>query len=553
MEITVKNYRGCAEAALTLAPLALVCAPNGGGKSSIAQAVAAALTRNPAIVEGVTKAGAEVLLREGEKRGRCTVGDESGSVSANWPGASVSEDGTSPQASEIACGLVSITGMKPKDAAAALIAAMSALPTIDDLRTACPGVRPQMLDAVWKRVQAEGWDPAARRASERSAQLKGAWEQITGEKWGSQKGANWLAPGYKPVFDTEGYRIAIDWDGLLAHHQQNVEDALAHQAANETEVNALRELAGTLEHHEKEVAEHQDEEKRLRASLDEMTAKLNAMPRPETPEQMVECPHCGGHLVVVSRTEVRAPAEGVSADENMRRKVDIDSMREAIAGIQSKMSNVTDNKVRHMMALGRAREAADKLIKMPDGTVTAEQVQAARDALAAVQAEHRAAQATATAAARHAEIVENNEIVAALAPNGVRQTVLTSKMAALRARLAELSQVAGWPVVELDDELRATLGGRAFGLLSASEQFRVRTILQVAIADLDGSECVIVDAADILDRGGRNGLFALLKHSGMRALVCMTMNRVEDVPDLAKAGIGRSYWIGGAVLAPVGA
>ena len=45
MEITVKNFRGCAEAHLTLEPVALVCGTNGAGKSSIAQAVAAALGR----------------------------------------------------------------------------------------------------------------------------------------------------------------------------------------------------------------------------------------------------------------------------------------------------------------------------------------------------------------------------------------------------------------------------------------------------------------------------------------------------------------------------
>jgi len=97
-----------------------------------------------------------------------------------------------------------------------------------------------------------------------------------------------------------------------------------------------------------------------------------------------------------------------------------------------------------------------------------------------------------------------------------------------------------------------TLADRPYILLSESEKFRCRTALQVAMADLDGSAAVIVDAADILDRGGRNGLFAMLAQSGMRSLVCMTMNGPGDVPDLSKPGLGRSYWIGDAILAPVG-
>lgn len=542
MEITVKNYRGCAEAALTIDPIALVSGTNHSGKSSIAQAVAAALTRNPAIVDGVTKAGAEVLLRDGEKRGSCAVGDESGSVKANWPGASVSEDGTGPRASEIACGLVSLVGMKPKDAAATLIAAMDALPALEDLRTACPGVRPQMLDAVWSRIQSDGWDASAKRAGERSASLKGAWEQVTGEKWGSQKGATW---------EVAGHDASLNWTQAVADAEAAVEKAVANQAANEAEVQRLRTEAAKSESRAATVANLEEESRTLNADVQRLIAEQNALLRPETAEQMVECPHCRAHLVVVSRTEVRAPVSGVTDEENQRRQAAIDAKREEVRVAQVGAAQVDSELREYRAALAASNRAQQQLDAMPTGTVTAEQVQAARDALAAARAGQQAEQRTLQAATRHAEIVENNELVAALAPNGVRQTVLASKMAALRARLAELSAAAGWPVVEIDDELRATLGGRIYGLLSESEKFRVRTVLQVALADLDGSDVVIVDAADILDRTGRNGLFALLRKAGMRALVCMTLNEVKDVPNLAKAGLGRSYWIDGAVLAPV--
>lgn len=542
MEITVKNYRGCAEAALTIDPIALICGTNHSGKSSIAQAVAAALTRNAAIVDGVTKSGAEVLLRDGEKRGRCTVGDESGSVSANWPGASVSEDGTGPRASEIACGLVSLVGMKPKDAAATLISAMEALPSIDDLRDACNGVRPEMINAVWKRVEADGWDASAKRAGERSAQLKGAWEQITGERWGVQKGAVW---------EVAGHDASLNWTQAVAAAEADLEKAVANQAANESEVQRLQAEAAKAESRAATVANLEEESRTLNADVQRLIDEANAMSRPETPEQMVECPHCKGHLVVVSRTEVRAPASGVTAEENERRQAAIDAKREEVRVAQVGAAQVDSELRDYRSALSGAQRAQQQLDAMPTGTVTAEQVQAARDAVAAARAGQQAEQRTLQAATRHAEIVENNALVEALAPNGVRQTVLAAKMGALNARLDELSLSAGWQKVFLNDELQATLGGRPYGLLSESEKFRVRTVLQVALADLDGSDAVIIDAADILDRGGRNGLFTLLRTVGLKSLVCMTLNEVKDVPNLAKAGLGRSYWIGGAVLAPV--
>jgi hypothetical protein len=88
-------------------------------------------------------------------------------------------------------------------------------------------------------------------------------------------------------------------------------------------------------------------------------------------------------------------------------------------------------------------------------------------------------------------------------------------------------------------------------LCSTSEQYRVRAVLQVAMADLDHSAMVVLDAADVLDGPTRSGLFALLVEASMPALVCMTLSRREQVPDLAAAELGASYWIEGGVAQPL--
>ena len=93
--------------------------------------------------------------------------------------------------------------------------------------------------------------------------------------------------------------------------------------------------------------------------------------------------------------------------------------------------------------------------------------------------------------------------------------------------------------------------GRPYALLSSSEQFRSRAALQLAMARLDQSSMVVIDGADILDAPARSGLFALLDEAGLPALVCMTLNRREQVPDLEAAGLGQSYWISGGVAQPL--
>jgi len=105
--------------------------------------------------------------------------------------------------------------------------------------------------------------------------------------------------------------------------------------------------------------------------------------------------------------------------------------------------------------------------------------------------------------------------------------------------------------VSIDRTAAIEYGGRPYGLLSSSEQYRVRAALAVAMAQLDGSELVILDGADILDAPSRSGLFGLLESVGIPALVTMTLARREQVPDLAAAELGRSYWLSAGVVEPL--
>jgi hypothetical protein len=71
------------------------------------------------------------------------------------------------------------------------------------------------------------------------------------------------------------------------------------------------------------------------------------------------------------------------------------------------------------------------------------------------------------------------------------------------------------------------------------------------MAKLDGSDMVVLDAADVLDGTTRSGLFAMLEESGLDALVCLTLTRPEQCPDLAAADLGCSYWIEAGVTRPL--
>ena len=94
-----------------------------------------------------------------------------------------------------------------------------------------------------------------------------------------------------------------------------------------------------------------------------------------------------------------------------------------------------------------------------------------------------------------------------------------------------------------------TYGGTQYELLSESEKFRVRVVLQIGMALSDKSQALVIDAADILDKGGRNGLFKAVKSTGLPAFISMTIDSKELVPSLSKSGVGASYWINGDATA----
>lgn len=548
MDITVKNFRGCEAAELTLAPIALVCGHNEAGKTSIAQAVAAALTRNAAPLEGIAKKDARQLLRDGASRGSCRVGDQSGHAQANWPGASVSDDGNAPRASEIATGLVSIVDMKPAERAALLIQVMDALPDYDQLMGALDDhMAIAVIDAVWKAIQSDGWDAAYKRARNKGAELKGAWEQITGEKWGAVKGDSW-----RPAIFGDGPVDASPiLDEQLADARAHLEECIRNRAADGERRRMLQELidAGTADRTPYELAAEEAD-----SAVAQADQVIESLPRPQRGSSGdCACPHCGEALVVNSRTDVRRPEPGLSDEENAARDQAITDAQAQRSAAVEKLRQASEA----MRLIGQKQQeierAQQELNAMSAGTVTPEQEQAARDAVQAAEQRINAARALHAATERHRGILQNQKLAEVLAPDGLRQQVLAEKMAAFNRTLAHLSAEGGWPAVKVHDDLSVTYGGRAFVLLSASAQWRVRLTLQLAIAGMDGSDAVVIDAADILDRRGRNGLFQAVASTKLRALILMTMDEAKNVPPLDKAGLGRSYWIEGGKLAPAGA
>ncbi|HEX6940493.1 MAG TPA: AAA family ATPase, partial [Longimicrobiales bacterium] len=244
MRAVIRNFRGVRAADLDLSGLALVCGTNAAGKSSIAQAVAAALAGEAVPLAGLKKSEAGALVHAGTGRGGISLEADGGSIAITYPQAKVKSEGTPPAASPFAVGLRSVVDMDPKAAAATLIEYLHATPTQEDLARAVERfLEPAQAEKLWHTVADLGWDGAHERAKQTGAKLKGAWEHVTGERYGTNKADSWMPPHWATDLDGTSEETL---QAALTEAREFLEAAIATTAISDAEREQLQAQADSL-------------------------------------------------------------------------------------------------------------------------------------------------------------------------------------------------------------------------------------------------------------------------------------------------------------------
>lgn len=551
MKISVKGFRGIESAVIEAAPLALLCGVNHSGKSSVCLAVAAALTGNPMPylktdkdgkpVNVFTKSQSGILVRAGLDKGSVSIESDTGRTTITWPDLEYKTDGGAPHASVYATGLISVVDLNDKARSAYLSSLLGTEPSKLDLENTFPGFSSDGIEKIWSSISINGWDLAHKNAKEIGAKIKGSWELTTNDRYGATKAAGWLPQGW----DESLASLSVETlESLLAGHRQALETAVAGAAVDGHEIGRLRAIVAAADG----VSDHKpDLVVAKKAHADAMTAR-DALPPAGKPSETIPCPHCEKPLIIVGQT-IQAPMTAqLSKAEYAKRSKTLDA---AIAKVQSARVKVEAVEQKIALQVLQAKQADDAMAKLAEieakpGT-SQETLNLAREDVRISEENLRLFTTKTTADRMHASIERNQIIIDALAPDGLRKVKLVKAIEEFNAALKTLCDPAGFKAVSVDEAMDIRYGGRHYTLLSASEQYRVRSILQVAIAIMDGSQVVIFDGADVLDSGGREGLFTLLNVIVPKrikaAIVAMTFSKPGLVPDLHGAGIGRSYWI----------
>lgn len=563
MEIKIAMFKGVSRATLNAVPIAVLMGPNKSGKTSACQAITAALTGQAMPDIGLAKSLSGALVHGGAEKGMVQIKTEDGRSVVKWPSADYETEGKHPMSSVFAAGCCdknnvwSLFAMKEKDRSAALADVLKAHPDLEkDLRPMLEklDVDEERLAKAIKSIDDNGFDPIWDKMKKHGAKLKAQWELTTNDNWGATKADGWIPKDWEEDLQDISEQAL---DAALADAREALESQIATTAVDEAALASLKETAAGLEAARKAYAAAEKAFKKTQKDLAKASDELVETPAPGSVDDKIflTCPHCN------KNSQLKAGTGGYRLEEPAANELSEDeraALQEAYDVAKAAHDAVTNIHNEANKSLSLAEEAVEtaeaagvevaELEESAKTAVSEDVIDAARQEVANCEVRIAKRAAYFNAAATHKSVVSNQAIVDILAPAGLRKTILKKALDNFHKRLRALCELAEWDEISLDeDDLELRYGPRRFALMSESEKFRTRCILQVAFAEMDGSYAVVIDGADVLDVPARMQLFKMLLKKGTRAVVTITLGGKEEIPAWIGKAMngtkGNAYWV----------
>lgn len=540
MKANISNFRGIKQAEIQLSGIVLIGGQNGAGKSSIAQALTGCLTGSTPI-SGVKKADYYQFVYSGAATAQAEVSNDSGRATISYPKGETFREGEHPQASAYATGLLSPLDMEPRKAAEAWADILQTVPEPEAIVAHLKELGIETgVQAVVDLIKYHGWDGALAAYKEEGSKLKGRWEQVTGERYGTKKADSWVPEGFS--IDQASLKEDALEAAVTAAHTRHTEAMKTIAVADDALVK-LRADAESLKERQADMAKTEDA---LTKAGDEYSAAIKAQGvLPGVSRAPLSCPHCkklvelsGGELIIAERLTSDELAERTRAHEVAAKRV---------AAARESMDNLTRAVMLAKQGVAASDAASKKINSAPAGRKanteeTERELRKAKFTYEAWQAYH-------TAREMQHKILWHIRIVETLAPEGLRKRHLDEALGRFNASLTKFCSTAGWAGVRVEPDLSVSYGDRPYAMLSESEQYKARVTLQTAIGTGDHSDVLLFDRVDILTSNGRNGLFRMCKNLCICCVLFMSANSATDIPKLTADGI--SYWAQAGTCSPI--
>lgn len=519
--IQIKNFQGVSNVSVAVnAPVLLVTGHNGAGKSSLRDAIRLALTGAASRVS--LKKDYGNMIKDGTKKADVIIGTDEGAYNYALPTAKGvhSDNPYLPLCIDAAA----FASMKADDRRKALFELSGCTINANKVREMLLAEKcdPALTEQILPMLRS-GFPAAEAEAKERTSQARGAWKQVTGETYGSQKAESWEAPAVEaPAVEAIEHlkqQLAENQKQTAAKHQQmgSLKAALQNKANLDNQIAELKLQAGKIERIK---AKQVTDEK----SLADVQQLINEAEQASLSQQALPCPCCQAMLVYSPTERALIDATTLSTKAGDAGIAKLEEYRNSATMLQRTIAN-------NQRDLAAAEHAAQQLasMKADDETLSAHHVEALQgdindldDLRQGIQGELNdlveqqiaAAQAhskTVDAARQHMLVVDWAKIAEQMAPSGIPANILSQALKPFQNLIDNInSLVPRWPAVGITPDMELVAGHRSYGLLSESEQWRVQAVITLALAQLSGINLVVLDRFDVLDPVSRVELMEAL-------------------------------------------
>lgn len=384
----------------------------------------------------------------------------------------------------------------------------------------------EKLAVIAQHIGKKSWEDLQADAKTYASKARGAWEQITGETYGSQKAEGWLpdVPA-KPDGTVNGMELAIKGvDIEIAELNQKIGALNAQTSLSEARARKLAELEARVALVDRRTAAH-DTAKTDRIAMEATVASVRKIVAGQPLGTECACPSCGAVLLLEGATLREKPAQSEHSAE------DIAEARGALTGYERSLAMLTTAEANAKRDLDDALGAASALAELKanppeqvDGHVLSElrtmladannrrrEYEAKRATIEAVFLAIAGAEAKRDKAAnRHRHVVEWLVIADLIGPSGVPGELLSEGLEPFNQKLNQLALLAGWDAPVIRDDMAIEVKGMPYGLGSVSARYRTDVLLSIAIAIFSGTKFVAFDGIEVLVGIRRSQLLKLM-------------------------------------------
>lgn len=565
---------------------------NEAGKTSVLEAVELVLGRIP---RSLLKKDVAALVSAGHEKASIEVLGEYGVAGK----AAITNTGkikvqSIPWGEHVLAGYllhpetIATTGAKrPDDLKAALFAALGL--SADHAAVAKQLLARKRIPELVAQVQPmlrAGFDAAAKHAASTATQLKGEWRAITGEAWGSEKGAAWSAtvPAAPTAQQLADIRAQVDRVEQIKAEAQNALAALQERKrAQDARIAQAQGYEATIANKDRVARKLETDRANLAQTqqlVQELEAKAGDVPREGLVHDLAaalawyvpppdrDARAAAAHkLIAAYCAQYGEPGQRTGGDPEAlavlpAARQSLELMQKAVANSERDSTAIltAEASLAALHAAGAdqpvlpahiaAAQSELDLAKQGFEAARGELIRAGQLADAAASA----ASKTERAQAIHAQIMGWLEIAADLDPSGIPGEMLAQAIGPVNAHMLRSCECLGIEAVTLGADMSVSKGGHPYQMLSKGGQWITSAVLAAALAVVSGQHWVVLDGLDVLGASARVDVLswlAWLAEGGELETVLVTAT-LKTRPKLDALQNLNTTWIyeGGTTTAP---